>query len=69
MSPYLPRISHIQHRPIRSLTDRVYPEHVAKIHEILDGLSVEETAKLNLIETDGERYSNHWYVMIAARRI
>lgn len=55
-------------RPIRSLTDRVDPKDVARIHEILDGLSAEEKAKLNLIETEGERYSNHWYVMITARR-
>lgn len=60
---------YVKHRPVRSLTDRVDPEDVAKIHEILDGLSAEEKAKLNLIETEGERYSNHWYVMIAAKCI
>jgi ubiquinone/menaquinone biosynthesis C-methylase UbiE len=60
---------YIQHRPIRSLTDRVDPEDVAKIHEILDELSPEEKAQLNLTKTDGECYSNHWYVMIAARRV
>jgi len=55
MSPYL--------RPIRSLTDRVDPKDVAKIHGILDALSAEEKAKFNLVETEGERYSNHWYVL------
>ena len=59
---------YIQHRPVRSLTERVNPKDVAKIHRILDELSAEEKAKLNLIETNGESYSNHWYVMIAARR-
>ena len=51
------------------MTDRVDPKDVARIHEILDRLSAEEKAKLNLVETDGERYSNHWYVIIAALRI
>ena len=56
-------------QPICSLTDRVDPKDVARIHEILDRLSAEEKAKLNLVETDGERYSNHGYVIIAALRI
>jgi len=60
---------YVKHRPIRSLTDRVDPKDVARIHEILNGLSAEEKAKLNLIETEGERYSDHWYVMIAARSL
>jgi ubiquinone/menaquinone biosynthesis C-methylase UbiE len=58
---------YVKHRPIRSLTDRVDPKDVAKIHEILGRLSTEEKAKLNLIETGEERYSDHWYVMIAAK--
>jgi len=60
---------YVKHRPVRSLTDRVAPKDVAKIHEILDKLSTEEKTKLNLIETNEERYSNHWYVMIAARSL
>jgi len=58
---------YVKHRPIRSLTDRVDPKDGAKIHEILGRLSTEEKAKLNLIGTGEERYSNHWYVMIAAK--
>lgn len=59
---------YIQHRPVRSLTERVMPHNVAEIHRILEGLPPPERTKLALEEKDGELYSNHWYVMIAAKK-
>jgi ubiquinone/menaquinone biosynthesis C-methylase UbiE len=63
MEPY------IQHRPLTSLTDGVTPENVRKIEKMLARLNDEEREKLNLVERDGELYLNHWYVMLAARRL
>ena len=57
-----------KHRPVTSLTDRVSPENVAEIHAILGGLSLEERSKLRLESVDGEDRSNHWYVMVSARK-
>ena len=51
-----------------ALTNRVAPEDAARIHEILDGLSPEERAKLRLETVDGEPHSTHWYVIVAARK-
>ena len=58
-----------RHRPVTSLTDRVAPEDVTRIHAILDGLSAEERTKLNLETVDGELRSTHWYVIVAARAV
>ena len=57
-----------KHRPVSALTNRVAPEDAARIHEILDGLSPEERAKLRLETVDGEPHSTHWYVIVAARK-
>jgi len=57
---------YIKHRPLTSLTEGVSPENVQKIHEVLDRLDDDQRRALNLVEVDGQLYSNHWYVMIAA---
>jgi SAM-dependent methyltransferase len=57
-----------RHRPVSSLTARVSDENVAEIHAILEGLSPQERAKLNLETVRGEEHSTHWYVIVAARR-
>lgn len=59
---------YIKQRPLSSLTDRVAPENVTKIHGILNSLSSEQQQKLALVEIDGEQYSNHWYISVAARK-
>jgi ubiquinone/menaquinone biosynthesis C-methylase UbiE len=59
---------YVKHRPLTSLTDRVAPENVATIHGILNSLSAGQRHKLALAEVDGELYSNHWYILIAARK-
>ena len=56
-----------RHRPLTSLTDRVSPQNVSKIHAILGGLDAEQRQKLNLADVDGQPYLNHWYVMLSAR--
>lgn len=60
---------YLQHRPLRSLTDDVAPQDVSQIHGILRSLSSEQQQKLALVEIDGEMYSNHWYITIAARKL
>jgi len=60
--------TYIRHRPLSSLTECVSPQNVAQIHGILDSLSPEQRAKLALTIRDGELHSNHWYLLIAARK-
>jgi hypothetical protein len=60
---------YVRHRPLSSLTERVSPQNVAQIRSILGSLSSEQRQKLALEEKEGDLYSNHWYVIIAARKI
>ena len=60
--------SYVRHRPLSSLTERVSPHNVAQIHGILGSLSPEQRRKLALEEIGGQLVSNHWYVIIAARK-
>ncbi|MBI4517866.1 MAG: methyltransferase domain-containing protein [Deltaproteobacteria bacterium] len=55
-----------QHRPLSALTAGVSPQNVSRIHAILDGLTEEQRAKLNLCERDGAPHLTHWYVLLAA---
>lgn len=59
---------YVKHRPVSSLTDGVSPQNVAMIHGILRSLSPDQQQKLALEEKEGELYSNHWYVTLAARK-
>jgi ubiquinone/menaquinone biosynthesis C-methylase UbiE len=57
---------YIKHRPLTSLTTDVSEENVRKIEETLNRLTAQQKEAFHLIEKDGERYLNHWFVMIAA---
>jgi ubiquinone/menaquinone biosynthesis C-methylase UbiE len=55
-----------KHRPVTSLTKDVREENVRKIHALLETLNEQQQQALNLAEVNGELYSNHWYVLLAA---
>jgi ubiquinone/menaquinone biosynthesis C-methylase UbiE len=57
-----------QHRPLTSLTKDVAPEDVAEIRAIVSSLDDSQRAVLNVVEKDGETYTNHWYVTLAGVR-
>lgn len=59
---------YVKHRPLSSLTERVAPQNVAQIHSILASLSLEQRQKLALEEASGQLSSDHWYVLVAARK-
>lgn len=58
--------TYTKHRPLSSLTDGVSEENVAAIEAALEDLSPQQRTALNLTETDGVRYINHWYLMVSA---
>jgi SAM-dependent methyltransferase len=60
--------TYVRRRPLTALTERVSPHNVAQIHGILGSLSPEQRRKLALEEIGGQLVSNHWYVIIAARK-
>jgi ubiquinone/menaquinone biosynthesis C-methylase UbiE len=60
---------YLKHRPLTSLTQDVSKENVQKIHQVLERLSEAQKRVFNLVELQGRRYLNHWYVMVAARRL
>lgn len=60
--------TYTRHRPLTSLTEGVSAANVEKINMLLDGLSTEQYAALNVSEIDGERWINHWYIMLAGSR-
>jgi len=55
-----------KHRPLSALTEGVSPENVGRIDAVLDRLTPAQREALHLQDVEGERYLNHWYVMIAA---
>lgn len=59
---------YVRHRPLTSLTADVAPENIRRIHQILDGLTSEQRAALDLREVDGEPRLNHWYVLISGTK-
>lgn len=60
--------TYTRHRPLTSLTEGVSAANVEKMNILLDGLSAEQRAALNLTEIDGKRWINHWYIMLAGWR-
>lgn len=60
---------YVKHRPLTALTNDVSAENVRQIHAVLDGLTPEQRAALNLHEVDGQPHLNHWYVMISGRKV
>lgn len=57
---------YVRHRPLRSLTEQAAPEDAGRIRATLDALDERQRRALHLVQVNGEWYSNHWYVMIAA---
>jgi ubiquinone/menaquinone biosynthesis C-methylase UbiE len=57
-----------QHRPLSSLTANVEPENVARIQAIIAALTAAQRAAMNVVEKDGEIYTNHWYLMAVGRK-
>jgi len=60
---------YLRHRSLSSLTDRVSPNNAAQIYSVLRSLSPDQRRSFALEEKDGELFSNHWYVIVAARKI
>jgi ubiquinone/menaquinone biosynthesis C-methylase UbiE len=60
--------AYVKHRPLTSLTEDVSPEDVQRINQLLDGLSTDQRAALDLREVGGQLYLNHWYVMLSGRK-
>ncbi len=58
-----------KHRPISAFTGKASPEDAREIHALLGSLTAAQRAAINLCEVNGEQYSTHWYVMIAARKV
>jgi len=59
---------YVRHRPLTALTQDASPEGVAAIHSLLAGLTVTEREALDLRDVNGEPHSNHWFIMLAARK-
>jgi ubiquinone/menaquinone biosynthesis C-methylase UbiE len=59
---------YVKHRPLTALTADVSLENVRRIHAVLDGLTPEQQAALNLSEVSGQLHLNHWYVMISGTK-
>ena len=53
-----------KHRPLSSLTAGVAPDKAAEIHWIIASLGELQRAAMNVVEKDGEIYTDHWYVMV-----
>lgn len=54
------------HRPITSLTETAPPGNAERIREICCNLTATERDALQLVEIDGQRHINHWYVTVTA---
>ncbi|HKZ85687.1 MAG TPA: methyltransferase domain-containing protein [Anaerolineae bacterium] len=59
-----------KHRPLSSLTASVSPGNAAEIHQIIASLGKLQRAAMNVVEKEGEIFTNHWYVMaVGVRRV
>jgi ubiquinone/menaquinone biosynthesis C-methylase UbiE len=59
--------SYVQSRPLTSLTKDVRGPDVVEILKTIAGLDAAQADALGVRKVDGEIYSNHWYVTLAAR--
>ncbi|MHB8507473.1 MAG: class I SAM-dependent methyltransferase [Candidatus Dormibacteria bacterium] len=59
---------YIQHRPLRSLTEGVSGADVERLHALLEAADSRVRLAIDLREVNGETHSNHFYVLLAARR-
>lgn len=55
-------------RPLTLLTKDVVAEDIQHIEKILSVFDAQQCEKLGLTKTDGERFINHWYVTVSAKR-
>jgi len=54
-----------KHRPLSSLMASVAPDNAAEIHRIIASLGESQRAAMNVVEKEGEVFTNHWYVMVS----
>lgn len=58
-----------KHRPLTALTQGVSSENISKIDAVLAKLDARQRSALNLLDVGGELHLNHWYVLVAARKV
>lgn len=58
-----------EHRPLSSLTAQVAPERVARIQAIIEGLDPQQRKAMNVVERDGQIFTDHWFVMLSATKL
>jgi len=56
-------------RPLSSLTADVAPGRVARIVEIVGTLDADQRLAMNVVEKQGQVFTNHWFVMLAATKV
>ncbi|MGA2285856.1 MAG: methyltransferase domain-containing protein [Dehalococcoidia bacterium] len=61
--------THSKQRPLSSLSADVAPDRVARINAIIRTLDAEQRLAMNVAEKQGQVFTNHWFVMVAATRI
>jgi len=57
-----------EQRPLSSLTADVAPNRVARIHSIVRGLDADQRIAMNVIEKEGQIFTDHWFVIVAAAK-
>ncbi len=60
---------YIQHRALSTLTEGATEENIRRLHDRVRALTQAQRGALNLVERDGELYSNHWYLLISATKL
>jgi ubiquinone/menaquinone biosynthesis C-methylase UbiE len=58
-----------ENRPLSSLTADVAPDRVHRIHSIVESLDADQRTAMNVVEKEGQVFTDHWFVMVAATRI
>jgi len=61
--------TYTQHRPIASLTRGVAPSDAQRIEQIVASVSEDARRLMNVMQRAGTTYLNHWYLMLAARKV
>ena len=60
---------YVKHRPLASFTEKAAPDDVRAIHALVAGFTPAQCDALSLREINGEPHCNHWYLMIAGRKV
>jgi len=61
--------TYTQHRPIASLTRGVSPSDARRIEQIVASAPEQARRLMNVERREGTTYLNHWYLMLAARKV